>query len=109
MRMERGREEVSRLDPLKERRMNMNNGSSESMPCPRCGKMHERGEYVPRPECATKPLGKVMEKSSKKWGFEVRENTPIGPKDVQCDCGATLRHTVPIFCVSIYGWHWRIL
>lgn len=78
----------------------------QEMPCPRCGKMHVVGEYVPHPERATKPLGKVMPNVSRIHGVEVREGTPFGPDDVQCDCGATLRHTVPIFGS---GSHWRIL
>lgn len=83
--------------------------ANESMPCPRCGKMHEKGEYVPRPELAKQPLGKVMEGASKTYGVEVRSGTPVCPADVECECGATLRHTVPIFIVGVYGWHWRIL
>ncbi len=81
----------------------------EQMPCPRCKTLHARGEYLPRPELATKPLGNVMAASTRKYGFEVRSGCPIGPADVVCACGATLRHTVPIFAVGVYGWHWRIL
>lgn len=64
----------------------------ESMPCPVCGKMHPRGPYEPRPE-RQKP-GKGV---------------PIGPADVRCECGALLRHFVPIFRTDRYGWHWRAL
>jgi hypothetical protein len=81
--------------------------AAQEMPCPRCKKMHKKGPYVPRPELAKKPLGDVIPNSPS--GQEVRYGTPIGPADVQCECGANLRHTVPIFCVDIYGWHWRIL
>lgn len=78
-------------------------------PCPRCKKMHERSDYIPRPELATKPLGKIIESASKKQGVEVREGCPYAPLDVECECGATLRHTVPIFRVTNSGWYWRIL
>ena len=81
----------------------------EQMPCPRCKKLHIIGPYIPRPELAQKPLGKIMEASTRKYGTEVRSGTPFCPADVPCDCGALLRHTVPIFRVSIYGWNWRIL
>jgi hypothetical protein len=80
---------------------------NESMPCPRCGKLHKEGPYVPRPELAKKPLGDFLT-----WGpyaGKVRAHTPFSPADVQCECGATLRSTVPLFNVDVYGWHWRIL
>lgn len=83
--------------------------AEEQMPCPRCKRMHACGEYIPRPELATKPLGKVVPKVSEKYGKEVRSGTPFAPPDIQCECGATLRHTVPLFAVGPYGWHWRIL
>ena len=81
----------------------------ESMPCPRCKKMHAKGEYGPRPELATKPLGKVVEAATRKHGSEVRSGTPYAPPDVTCDCGAVLRHSVPLFKVDAFGWHWRIM
>lgn len=70
------------------------NGSSadQQMPCPRCRRLHKRGEYVKRPDLQTKAKG-----------------VPIGPQDVICDCGAKLRHTVPIFMIDVFGWHWRIM
>lgn len=83
--------------------------ANEQMPCPRCKKMHAKGEYVPRPELATKPLGRIMEAASKRYGIEVRAGTPVAPNDVQCDCGAKLRHVVPIFAVDPYGWRWEIM
>ncbi len=77
----------------------------EEMPCPRCKKKHPKGKYVPRPELAKKPLGeKVLRVVD---GVEVRSGTPFAPPDVQCDCGATLRHIVPIFAVDPYGWRWE--
>jgi hypothetical protein len=76
--------------------------TNEAMPCPRCGAMHQRGEYGPRPELATRPLGKEIRPG-------VRSGTPYAPPDMQCPCGAVLRHTAPIFAVDPYGWHWRIL
>lgn len=64
-----------------------------SNPCPRCGKYHEASEYVKRPEL----------KKSKESGI------PLAPLDIECDCGAKLRHTVPLFKVTANGWRWRIL
>ena len=81
----------------------------QEMPCPRCGVMHAVGEFIPRPELATKPLGEVMETASKAYGIPVRSGTPIAPADVNCTCGATLTVTVPFFATDPYGWHWRIL
>lgn len=89
--------------------LSMASSKNESMPCPRCKKLHERGDYVPRPELARKPLGKVLEASTKKYGVEVRSGTPLGPLDVDCECGAKLRHVVPLFAVNPYGWRWEIL
>ena len=84
--------------------------ANESMPCPRCKTLHEQGEYIPRPELATKPLGRLMEAATKRYGTPTYSGTPIGPADVHCECGALLRHTVPLFAVGHpYGWHWRIL
>jgi hypothetical protein len=85
------------------------NAISEEMPCPRCKKMHARGDYGPRPELATKPLREVSEAWSRKYGKEVRNGTPFAPPDVQCECGALLHYTVPLFAIGPYGWHWRIL
>ena len=76
--------------------------AQEEMPCPRCKKLHRKGEYVPRPDLAKKPLGEMMKNG-------VRSGTPYAPLDLTCSCGAVLRVTVPIFCVDPYGWHWRIL
>jgi hypothetical protein len=67
--------------------------SAEEMPCPRCKKMHQRGPYVKRPDL----------KEPK------HEGVPVCPADVWCDCGATLRHFVPIFMMDRYGWHWEIV
>lgn len=78
----------------------------QSMPCPRCKKQHEVGEYIPRPELATKPLGEPMTEGKYQG---VRNGTPFAPADVQCECGAALRYTVPHFAVDPFGWHWRIL
>lgn len=66
---------------------------NESMPCPRCGEEHERGQYVERLELAL-PNSK---------------GKPYAPPDVQCDCGALLRHSVPVMKVNATGWVWRIL
>ncbi len=87
----------------------------EEMACPRCGKLHALGAYGPRPELAKKPLGELLRgKDGQPYppGHKyhgVRSGTPYGPADVSCECGAVLRHTVPIFAVDPYGWHWRIL
>jgi hypothetical protein len=89
--------------------------ANERMPCPRCGKQHERGDYQPRPELADRPLGDLLKgKDGKPYpeGHKlhgVRSGTPFAPPDVRCGCGALLRHTVPIFASGPYGWHWRIL
>ncbi len=74
----------------------------EEMPCPRCKKLHAVGDYGPRPELATKPLGDEISPGGVRYG------TPYAPPDVTCECGAVLRHTVPIFATDPYGWHWRI-
>jgi hypothetical protein len=66
---------------------------TQAMPCPRCGRPHPVGQYGPRPDLK----------------MEGTDGTPYAPPDVRCDCGALLRHTVPIFAVDPYGWHWRIL
>lgn len=89
--------------------------ATDSMPCPRCHKQHQQGEYVHRPKLAKKPLGELLRgKDGKPYppGHKyhgVRNGTPVCPPDVQCDCGATLRYTVPLFKTDPYGWHWRIL
>lgn len=61
-------------------------------PCPRCGMMHLAGEYVARPDLQNDQKG-----------------MPHCPPDVQCTCGALLRHSVPLFKISKSGWVWRIL
>jgi len=61
------------------------------MPCPNCGTPHEAGEYTRRPDLQ-EPGGGV----------------PHCPPDVKCECGVTLRHTVPIFKIGD-GWVWRIV
>lgn len=63
------------------------------MPCPRCGKQHEPSEYKPQPQ--RQRVGS--------------RGIPHAPDDVQCECGAVLRHVVPLFCVDVFGWHWKIL
>lgn len=89
--------------------------TNEQMPCPRCKKLHSEGDYIPRPELAKEPLGELLkDKLGNPYpeGHEyhgIRSGTPYAPADVVCDCGATLRHTVPIFASDIYGWHWEIL
>jgi hypothetical protein len=93
----------------------MSDRKKESMPCPRCGKQHEKGEYRPQPGQAQKPLGDLVvgkDGNPHPPGHRlhgVRSGTPFGPDDVTCECGAVLRHTVPVFAVGPYGWHWRIL
>lgn len=64
----------------------------EEMPCPRCKKLHARGQYIQRHDHQKPGRG-----------------IPVGPADVSCGCGALLAHTVPYFAVDRYGWHWRIL
>lgn len=59
-------------------------------PCPRCGVLHERGPYVQQEHEAN--------------GGAI----PVGPNDVLCSCGATLRFTVPLFRVNESGWIWVI-
>jgi len=61
-------------------------------PCPRCGMMHLAGDYVARPDLKG-----------------VKDGMPHCPPDVLCTCGALLRHSVPLFKVSMSGWVWRIL
>lgn len=89
---------------------------TNAMPCPRCLTLRARGPYVPRPELAKKPLGEFLtdRKTGKPYALGhkfhgVRSGTPVAPADVLCDCGAKLRHTVPIFSVDVFGWHWSIL
>lgn len=89
--------------------------ATETMPCPRCGKHHERGLYGPRPDLAKKPLGNLLKGKDGKPhppGHKyhgVRSGTPYGPPDVTCACGAVLRHIVPIFKTTSTGWVWTIL
>lgn len=63
-------------------------------PCPRCGRLHVPSEYKPQPQ---------------RFDPKINEGVPIAPDDVQCPCGATLRHSVPFFKVNASGWVWRIL
>lgn len=65
--------------------------SGESMPCPACEKPHVAGPHG--------PCGRLS-----KSGGEYH-----CPADVQCECGMTLRYTVPIFFNNPYGWEWRIV
>lgn len=65
----------------------------EAMPCPRCGTIHERGEYIQRPDLKG----------------EDSKGMPVAPADIKCQCGVKLRHVVPLFIASQPGWHWRIL
>ncbi len=91
--------------------------ADEKMPCPKCAYPHRKGEYVHRPELATSgQLGALLK--DKRTGqpyppghecHGVRYGTPVCPRDVTCRCGAILRHTVPLFHVGPYGWHWTIL
>lgn len=81
----------------------------QSMCCPKCKRQHEVGDYGPRPELATKPLGGPMALASRKAGKMVLSGTPYCPSDVTCECGAILRHTVSIFKVSECGWECRIV
>jgi len=62
--------------------------SDETMPCPKCGREHKRGEYKRR-AAGTKIIH--------------------SPDDVVCECGELLVHTVPVFYTGRYGWHWRIV
>jgi hypothetical protein len=86
---------------------------TDPRPCPHCGKMHAPGDYGPRPDLAKKPLGNLLvdqtgrphEPGSKYHG--VRSGTPFAPPDVRCDCGALLRHVVPIFMTNANGYEWR--
>lgn len=61
--------------------------------CPRCGKSHPIGSYVPRPELKVPGT----------------PGTPWAPPDVDCSCGAKLRAIVPIFKVNDSGYVWTIL
>jgi hypothetical protein len=63
-----------------------------TMPCPRCGKQHAAGPFQAQPD----------RKKANDDGM------PYAPDDVQCDCGAVLRHTVPLFVTTSQGWEWRI-
>lgn len=60
-------------------------------PCPNCQRMQTAGKYTPH-EVDT-PEGKRI---------------AMNPPDVLCECGATLRHTVPLFHQG-NGWKWRIV
>lgn len=62
-------------------------------PCPRCGMMYAAGEYKPQP--SRKP--------------ETLKGMPFAPDDIDCQCGAKLRHSVPMFKVNASGWYWKIL
>lgn len=65
----------------------------ESMPCPRCGKQNEVGPYVQRPDLRK----------------DDRRGMPLAPEDVVCECGAVLRHSVPLFKVTSTGWLWQMI
>ncbi len=86
----------------------------ETMPRPKCKRRHPAGDYVPRPELATRPLGELTkDKHGDPYPYGhkfhgVRYGTPFCPPDVACPCGALLRYTVPLFKVSSCGWEWRI-
>ena len=82
------------LGRLHQRASGVTCSMTEEMPCPRCKTMHAKGKYA--------PLGKPMRSG-------VLSGTPYAPQDVDCQCGAKLRHVVPIFKVDPYGWHWKIL
>lgn len=64
--------------------------TANAEPCPYCGRLHECGGYIERPDL-TKP-GSGM---------------AYAPADKQCECGALLRHSVPLFKMSATGWVWR--
>ncbi len=55
-------------------------------PCPVCGRVHERGEYELRPG-----------------------TNQYSPRDVKCECGLTLRWSVPLFKMTESGGLWRPL
>lgn len=74
--------------------------ADQQMPCPRCSKLHRAGPYVARPDLKQPAVNEIAYSAA---------GVPHCPADVDCDCGAKLRHSVPLFAVGPYGWHWRIL
>ena len=61
--------------------------AKQEMPCPKCKRMHARGEY-------------------RTWPPDAKGKRYCCPADVECPCGLVLQHTVPLFAVGRYGWRW---
>lgn len=80
--------------------------TKQPRPCPKCGKSQNYGAFLPRPELATRPLGRLLPDSAYGPGYEgppIQVGTPIVPADVECECGAVLRYKVRL---DGTGWAW---
>lgn len=75
--------------------MNKPTGKNIPMPCPNCQRLHNAGEYEAR--------------QSDKDDMTAPGATVYCPPDIKCECGATLRYTVPLFKTTASGWLWRII